>query len=133
MVFQMVSGWLLILLGFYLVNFGIFESSFFNWRVSQIASYLFKGYWIVSGWFPHIWQIKMLLILFPWIINYLCTLLLTYFFILYDTNLLLPCDIMENSQRGGFQKKCLELIWITDTILALLSQKVGKCQTFEKS
>ena len=91
--------------GIYLVNFGIFESSFFNWCVSQIASYLFKGYWIVSGWFPHIWQIKMLLILFPWIINYLCALLLTYFFILHDTNLLLPCDIMENSQRGGFQKK----------------------------
>ena len=88
----------------YLVNFGIFESSFFNWCVSQIASYLFKSYWIVSRWFPHIWQIKMLSILFPWIINYLCALLLTYFFILHDTNLL-PCDITENLQSGGFQKK----------------------------
>ena len=34
--------------------------------------------------------------------------IINLFFILHDTNLL-PCDIVENSQRGGFQKKFLNL------------------------
>ena len=67
-------------LGIYLVNFGIFKVHF----LIDVSARLLLTYSRVFGWFPHILQIKMLSILFPWIINYLCTLLLTYFFILHN-------------------------------------------------